>query len=222
MLRSTLRSTLWKLSGGARGIILVAAIAAIGVLVPRRFGFLFLDPAILLLYSAIAVVFASNFVVSGVVGQDDEAAIRRMVLGGAFYGWLCWLVILGAALAALSSSVGRLILPHALLTIGLIAFTLGAAWLSACFAALIAITVTSVQTARGMTRMALFFILLLCIVVPRFLPASWQSGLASLLTSGSLGRNLLFLSPVFILGGLGLLRCVHRALIDRNSPLAIT
>ena len=180
MLRSALRSTLWSLSGGARGLILVAAIAAIGVLVPRRFGFLFLDPVILLLYSAIAAVFASNFVVSGVAGEgvagegvagesvageSDEPLIRRVVLSGMLYGWLCWLVILGAALAALSSSAGRLVLPQSLLTVGLIAFTLSASWLSACFAARIAITMTSVQTARGMTRMAIFFILLLCIAV---------------------------------------------------------
>jgi hypothetical protein len=217
-----LRSTLWKLSGGARGLILVAAIAAIGVLVPRRFGALFLDPAILLLYSAIAVVFASNFVVRGVVGESDEPAIRRMVFGGTLYGWLCWLVILGAALAALSSSAGRLVLPDALLTIGLIAFSLSAAWLAACFAALIAITVTSEQTARGMTRMALFFILLLCIVVPRFLPGSWQTGLSRLLTSENLGRNLLLMSPVFVLVGLWLLRSVHQVLVDRNTPLSIT
>lgn len=212
---------LWKLSGGARGMILVAAIAGVGVLVPRRFGFLFLDPAILLLYSAIAVVFASNFVVRGVVGQNDEAAIRRIVFGGTFYGWLCWLVILGTALAALSSSRGRLVIPHALLTVALIGFTLSAAWIAACFAALIATTVTSVQTARGMTRMALFFILLICIVVPRFLPGSWQTGLASVLTSENFGRHLLLLSPVFVLGGLGLLRSVHRTLLDRNTPLSI-
>lgn len=213
---------LWKLSGGVRGIILVAAIAAIGVLVPRRFGFLFLDPAILLLYSAIAVVFASNFVVRGVVDQSDGPAIRRIAIGGALYGWLCWLVILGAALAALSISASRPILPRAELSAALIVFTLSAAWLSACFAALVAITVTSEPTARGMTRMALFFILLLCIVVPRFLPGSWQSSLARFLTGESLGRYLLLISPVLVLGGLRLLRSVHSVLTDRSTPLSIT
>jgi hypothetical protein len=213
---------LWKLSGGARGIVLVAAIAAIGFLVPRRFGFLFLDPAILLLYSAIAVVFASNFVVRGVVDEDSEPVIRRIVFGGTLYGWLCWLVILGAALAALSSSKGRLVLPSAMLTIGLIVFTLSIAWLAACFAALIAATVDSAKTAGGMTRMALFFILLLFIVLPRFLPAAWQSGLSGLLTSGNLGLMLLLASPVFVLGGLGLLRGVHQVLNDRNNPISIT
>jgi len=222
-----LRSTLWKLSGGARGLILVAAIAAIGVLVPRRFGFLFLDPAILLLYSAIAAVFASNFVVTGVVGEgvageSDEPVIRRVVLSGMLYGWLCWLIILGAALAALSSSAGRLVLPQTLLTVGLIVFTLSASWLSACFAARIAITMTSVQTARGMTRMALFFILLLCIVLPRFLPGSWQSAIAGVLTSEHLGRNLILLSPILVHTGYRLLAAVHRALIDRSTPLSIT
>ena len=216
-----LPSTLWKLSGGARGLILVAAIAAVGMVIPRRFGSLFLDPAILLPYSAIAVVFASNFVVRGVVGEADEISIRRMVFGGTLYGWLCWLAILATALVALSANSGRPALPQTLLTIGLIAFTLSAAWLSACFAALIATTVSSVQTARGMTRMALLFILLLCVVAPPFLPGSWQSGLSSLLTSRNLGRNLLLLSPVFILGGIGLLRSVHRILVDRSTPLSI-
>ncbi len=213
---------LWKLSGGARGLILVAAIASIGVLVPRRFGFLFLDPAILLLYSAVAVIFASNAVVAGVVGNSDETAIRRLVVGGALYGWLCWLAILGAAFAALSASQGRAVLPPWPLAIALAAFALSAAWLGACFGALTGITVTSVQTARGMTRMALFFILLLCIVVPRFLPGAWQSSLAGLLSSEGLALRLLLGSPVLVLGGFGLLRSVHRALADRNEPLSIT
>jgi len=213
---------LWKLSGGARGILLVAAIAAIGVLVPRRFGFLFLDPAILLLYSAIAVVFASNFVVRGVVGENQEPVIRRTVLGGMLYGWLCWLVILGAALAALSVRAGRPVLPPVLLTIGLVALTGSLAWVAACFAALMAISMDSVRTAQGMTRMALFFVLLVCIVGPRVLPGAWQSGLAHLLTSETLGRNLILLSPLLIFGGAGLLRSVHRVLLDRNTPLSIT
>ena len=213
---------LWKLSGGARGMILVAAIAAVGVLVPRRFGFLFLDPAILLLYSAIAVVFASNFVVRGVVGQEDEPAIRRMVLSGALFGWLCWLVILGAALAALCARAGRLVMPPVFLTAGLIALAGSVAWLAACFAALIAISMDSVRTAQGMTRMALFFILLVFIVVPRFLPAGWQTGLASLLTSEHLGRNLLLLSPFLVHAGYRLLNRVHSVLVDRSTPLSIT
>lgn len=212
---------LWKLSGGARGAILVAAIAGVGVLIPRRLGYLFLDPAILLLYAAIAVVFASNFVVRGVVGENDEAAIRRIVLWGTLYGWLCWLLILGTALVALSSSRGRPVVPPPLSTAALIVFTISAAWLAACFAALIATTVTSVQTARGMTRMALFFILLICIVVPRFLPASWQTGLASVLSSENFGRHLLLVSAVLALGGLALLRSVHRTLVERNTPLSI-
>ncbi|HEY3441481.1 MAG TPA: hypothetical protein VGK29_12040 [Paludibaculum sp.] len=213
---------LWKLSGGARGMLLVAAIAAIGVLVPRRFGFLFLDPAILLLYSAIAVVFASNFVVRGVVGQDDEPLIRRVVLNGALFGWVCWLVILGAALAALSARAGRLVMPSVFLTLGLIVLTGSVAWLAACFAALIAISMDSVRTAQGMTRMALFFVLLIFIVLPRLLPAAWQAGLGGLLTSGNLGRNLLLLSPLPAYAGYWLMSRVHRVLDDRSTPLSIT
>lgn len=213
---------LWKLSGGARGIVLVAAIASIGFLVPRRFGLLFLDPAILLLYSAIAVVFASNFVVRGVVSEDNEPAVRRVVFGGTLYGWLCWLVILGAALFALSSSRGRLVIPSTLLTIGLGVFTLSIAWLAACLAALTAATVDSAKTAGGMMRMGLFFVLLLFIVVPRFLPAAWQSNLSRVLTSGTLGLVLLLASPVLVLGGLGLLRAVRQVLNERNNPLSIT
>ena len=213
---------IWKLSGGARGMLLVAAIAAIGVLVPRRFGFFFLDPAILLLYSAIAVVFASNFVVRGVVGQDDEPLIRRIVRSGALFGWVCWLVILGTALAALSARAGRTVMPAVLLTVGLILLTGSVAWLAACFAALIAISMDSVRTAQGMTRMALFFILLVFIVLPRLLPGAWQASLGGLLTSEHLGRNLLLLSPLPACAGYWLLGRVHQVLTDRSTPLSIT
>ena len=213
---------LWKLSGGARGMLLVAAIAAIGVLVPRRFGFLFLDSAILLLYSAIAVVFASNFVVRGVVGEDNEPLIRGIVRSGALFGWVCWLVILSTALAALSARAGRPVMPSVLLTLGLMVLTASVAWLAACFAALVAISMDSVRTAQGMTRMALFFILLIFIVLPRFLPAAWQTGLGSLLTSEHLGRNLLLLSLLPAWAGYWLLSRIHQVLTDRGTPLSIT
>ena len=69
---------------------------------------------------------------------------------------------------------------------------------------------------------ALFFILLICIVAPRFLPYAWQASLSRLLTSASLSYYLLLLSPALLLGGFALLRLVHRELTARNTPLSIT
>jgi len=69
--------------------------------------------------------------------------------------------------------------------------------------------------------MALFFVLLVFIVLPRFFPAEWQTGLAKVLTSENLGRNLLLLSPLIVFTGYKILNRVHTILLDRHTPLSI-
>jgi len=212
----------WQLAGGARGAMMVALLAAAGTLVPMKFGFLFLDPVILLAYVAVAVLFTSDFVARGVVGSTDPEAVRHTAILGTFYGWACWAAILGTAFVALAAMKGRPVLPPPFTLIALIIFTLAAAWLTACCTAVVSLNVLTVKTARDMMRLGFFFVLLVLLVAPRLLPPEWQRPVSRFVTGSSLRPLLLIACPVFLLAGAGLLRHTRRLILDRKAGLSIT
>ncbi len=201
---------------------MVAFLAAAGTIVPMKFGYLFIDPVILLAYVAVAVLFASDFVARGVVGCTDTQIVRRAVIHGAIYGWCGWALILGVAFAALAAMKGRTVLPPAEPLLALIVFAFAVAWLTACLAAVVSLNVFTVKSARDMMRLGFFFILLLGLVGPRFLPAEWRQSLSRFLTGPMLPALLLCVSPVFLLVGAGLLRHTRHMSVERKTGLSIT
>ncbi len=201
---------------------MLAGLAAAGTLIPWKFGFLFLDPAIILPYTAIAILFASNFTAQGVVGQGEMGAIRSITLGGALYGWLCWVLILGTSFAALASFRERLVLPPAGVIVALALFTVCVSWLSSCLAALVAVQVFTAKAARDLMRMGFFFVVLLMLIVPRFLPAAWRTSTAKLLTGEQLPMVLFTAGPILAVLGLLALRRIPILLADRHLGLSIT
>ncbi|QOY87449.1 hypothetical protein [Paludibaculum fermentans] len=216
------KSMLWQLVGGVRGLLMLAGLAAAGTLIPWKFGFMFLDPAIILPYTAIAILFASNFVAGGVVGQDDLATIRGITFGGALYGWLCWVLILGTAFAALASFRDRMVLPPSGMLAALALFTVCVAWLSACLAALVSVQVFTAKAARDLMRMGFFFVVLLMLIGSRFLPAAWRTSSAKLLTGEQLPLLLCAIGPVLAVLGVLALRRIPTLLADRHLGLSIT
>lgn len=201
---------------------MLAALAAAGALIPWKFGFLFLDPAIILPYTAIAILFASNFVAQGVVGRDDMGTIRGITTGGALYGWLCWALILGTAFGALASFRDRLVLPPAGMLGALALFTGSVSWLSACLAALVAVQVFTAKAARDLMRMGFFFVVLLLLIAPRFLPSAWRNSTADLLTGSQLPVVLCTVAPILGVLGFLVLRRIPVLLSDRHLGLSIT
>jgi len=201
---------------------MVAFLAAAGTLVPYKFGYLFIDPVILLTYTAVSILFASNFVARGVVGCTDIETVRRLVIQGAIYGWVCWAAILGTGFAALAAMKGRAVLPPTFPLLALIVFTFSAAWITAGLAAVVSLNVYSVKTARDMMRLAFFFILLLLLAGPRFLPPEWRHSLSRLLTGSTLPPLLLGASALFLLMGAGVLRHIRRIIAERKTGLSIT
>ncbi|MBI5282936.1 MAG: hypothetical protein HY858_14720 [Candidatus Solibacter usitatus] len=211
----------WSLIGGPRGLFMLAALAAAGTLIPWKFGFLFPDPAILTAYTAIAVLFASNFTVDGVVGQKEDAVVRTTVRWGTAWGFAGWAVILGAAFAALAQWKGRLVLPPGLTLLALGAFTAAAAWLAACLAAVAALSVSSAKTGRDLMRLGFFFIVMVLIFATRFGPASWQETLSRPLRQGRFPFTLALAVPFLLAAGWFFLRRTRAMLADRRRGLSI-
>ena len=200
---------------------MMALVALAGTLVPMKFGALFLDPAILLAYTGIAILLASDATVRGAVGSGDFEAVKRAALQGTLYGWVSWAVVLGASLAALSYWRGRVMLPPGAGLAALACLAAGAAWLTACLAAVAAVNVQTVKAARDLMRLGFFFVLLLAVVGPRFLPGEWQSSMARWLTGWRFVPAALAASVCAAPAGVGLLRHARTLMADHATRLSI-
>jgi hypothetical protein len=213
---------LWKLIGGLPGLAMICLLAAVGTAIPYRFGFLFIDPVVLFGYCAVAFLFTVNFVAEGVTGCEDIQVVRQVVYGGALFGWLCWVAILGTSFAALFALRGRLVLPPLGTGVALAVFTLSLAWCSAALTSLVALTVFRPKAARDLMRMGFFFFLLLFVFGPRLLGGGIKESLAGLFALGRFATNLSVISPLLVVGGWLLLRRAPRILEDRRLSLSIT
>lgn len=213
---------MWSMAGGARGAAMVALLAVAGMIVPMKFGPLFLDPAILLAYNGVAFLFAADFAVRGAVGCGDALRARRIVLLGSAYGWICWALVLGAALGALAVWRGRLAVPPAGMLLLFAAAAGAVAWLSASLACVAALNVQTVKAARDLMRLGFFFVLLIGVVGPRFLPAAWQEKLRRFVEGEGLAAGLLIAIPLMVLMSWGMMRHARTLIEERNTPLHIT
>jgi hypothetical protein len=213
---------LWKLIGGLPGLVMICLLAAVGTAIPYRFGFLFVDPVILFGYSAVAFLFAVNFVAEGATGCEDAAVVRQVVYGGALFGWLCWVVILGTSFVALAVMRGRLVLPPLAIGVALAVFTLSLAWFSAALTGLVALTVFKPKAARDLMRMGFFFIVMVMVFGPRLLGGASQEWLAGLFRISRFATNLFVISPFLVVGGWLSLRRAPRILEHRRLSFSIT
>lgn len=207
------------LAGGAPGLLQVLLLAAVGCAIPYRFGSLFIDPAILLAYSAVAFLFASNYSAQGSVGCRDASVLLRTALGGALYGFLCWLLILGVSFAALSALLHRTSLPQPLWVVADAFFTLGLSAFASAAACNISLSSSTVKAARDLMRLGLFFILLLLVFVPRLLPLELQFSLHKLLLGRSFFLSALALGAVLIALSAWLLSRLPARLADSEIHL---
>lgn len=213
---------LWRLIGGLPGLVMICLLAAVGTAIPYRFGFLFVDPVILFGYSAVAFLFAVNFVAEGATDCTDERVVRQVVYGGTLFGWLCWAVILGTSFGALAVMRGRLVVPPVGIGLALVVFTLALAWFSAALTSLVALTVFRPKAARDLMRMGFFFFLMVFVFGPRLLGGGVREWLDGLFGMSRFAANLLVVTPILVVGGWLLLRRAPRILEDRRLSLSIT
>jgi hypothetical protein len=209
------------LAGGARGAAMIVFLALAGTLIPLKLGALFLDPVILLAYTWVAILLASNFTVRGVVGSTEFRVVRRVALLGSLFGWLSWAVVLGVSLAALSSWRARVSLPPLTMLAALVLLAWATAWLASCLAAVAALNVQTVKAARDMMRLGFFLLLLLAVMGPRFLPLEWQQSLSRFVTGARLVPALFAAAICFVPAGLALLGHARRLIQDRGLRLGI-
>lgn len=222
--------------GGARGALALFALIVLGTLPPLRFGFGFLDPLVLLAYASFAMLFAAPFTAQSFAGTIERREIEERdasgpadldlvlgkVLAATLYGWFAFALILATALFALNLAVphGRLLLPPSLAGVAVFAFTL--AFFTSAAGAVVSLRVFTARAARQMFRLALIFILLLLILVPRFLPLPAKEWFDERLVASELSKSLLVASAVLTLLGLFFVWQATGVAAEKRQRLTIT
>ncbi len=218
-------------AGGIRGLIVLPALALLGTLIPGRMGTAFLDPVYHALYTALAVLFAGTFAAQGFGGERERqfmmnwtGALPPVVLGkmlaAAAWGWLCWLLIYGASLAAMGGTGQSQSLPVITLT-GAALLAAGGAWASAAAGALLGLSTMSAVTARQLHRLGFFFLLLMLVITPRLFPTDIQTALRGLLSWSAAGRTMAVTGTLLVLLGLALYRRAIHLLTEQRAGLSI-
>ena len=224
-------SQLWHRLGGSRGLLMIGAVAALGVLLPMRLGPALLDPAYLLAYSLLAAVFSGTYSIQSWAGSDERAWLENRgddgptdteVLRGknfvaSLYGITAWAVILGASLAALANLYNRAFFPPLAIFAALTLFTLSLSAVAASGAAMLAVRFETPALARQMFRLALFFFVVAGIILTRAFPA-----IGSAISDPDAVFILLLAAPAVLIGLAGLFGWLTlRSLADRRVSLSI-
>ncbi len=224
-------SQLWHRLGGPRGLLMLAALAALGTLLPMRLGPALLDPVYLLAYPILAAIFAGTYSIQSWAGADERAwlenrgdeapsdseVLRGKTLAASLYGLIAWAIIFGASMAALSSAMRAVYLPRVSVLAALTVFTLALSAMSSSAAALLAVRFQSPALARQMFRLALFFIVLAGVIATRAFPA-----LLAPLSDPSLLVVWLTATPALFAGLAGLFGYLTlRSLADKRISLSI-
>jgi hypothetical protein len=222
--------------GGARGASMLVVVALLGMIPAFKLRYSLLDPIYLLAYTIFAAMFAGSWAAQswagererawienrGDSGASDSAVASGKIAAGTLFGWLCWLLIFGAALGAVNAVAPGLALPSGITLLSLAVFALALAWLASAIGAWIGMSVFTARAAQQLLRLGLVFILLVALAGPRLLPPAWQHSLARLLVGSAFRQTLLIACPVLFLVGLFFRRLAVELLTERRVGLHIT
>jgi hypothetical protein len=154
-------------------------------------------------------------------GPAETEIVGGTMAAGTLFGWVCWALILGAAVGALNAMSPRAVFPPPLRIAGLTVFAAACAWFTAGAGAVISQRVFTAQAARQLLRMAFFFVLLIAIAAPRILPGAWADALERQLTGAAFTRNLFFGALALAAIGFLLLRHAAAILKEKREGLSI-
>jgi len=207
--------------GGWRGIVFYLLVAGgLGVWVPGRWGFEFLNPTVLIAYACFSMLFAGPVAAETFAGIVEmrlrEPVTQRAVLLGKFlasagYGWISAMLMLGAGLVTVNVNNwhGSPLLPQTPFLLSVVGLSLCLAAFTGGLAAAIAVRTTS-AVAKRLLRLVFLVLLLLMAAALRFGPETWRMGALRQLSSDRFptfaliaGTHLVFLGAVLLRVALG-------------------
>lgn len=211
---------------------MLAALAAMGTLLPMRLGPALLDPVYLLAFSILAAIFSGTYAIQSWAGADERAwlenrgdeappdteVLRGKALVATVYGVASWLLILGATLGALASKVQMVMVPPPSVLATLFVFTVAVSALGSNAAAAIAVRFESAPLARRMFRLGLFFLLVIGVLLAKGFPSLLRPlDAVESFVIAALASAVVFGFLASVAG-----RLVLRCLADRRISLSIT
>jgi hypothetical protein len=179
-------SQLPRRMGGTTGVLIYAfALAALGILLPWRLSFDFLDAMILLAYACLPALLVAPVVAESFAGERERAQIpatskeRRQLLyakvtAGVLYGWSSALLALVMGLVTVNLSFARWILPPGLLAIDLAVLSLAVSASAAGISAAVSVKARNAKYAKRTLRQGFLLLLVLVIYYSRFMPVEWK------------------------------------------------
>lgn len=222
-------------AGGLAGMGWYLAIALLlGVYMPWRLGFEFLDAAILLFYSSLSSLLGGPLAARSVgsererglldpapAGTAHRPTLYGRVLAAAAAGWFAALVIVAGGLLAVNVTLwhGRALLPPVSVLLSLVVWSLSLAVVTAAAGARIALSASSGASAARTLRSRLLFILSLCVLAAQLLPGRWKTFFDAQMTAGRLARNVAIATPLLLLLGAALLRATGGSRETRRTKV---
>ena len=190
-------ANLLRRAGGPGSLVShLAVLAAFGVLVPWVKGFEFLDPLILLAYTAIPILFVApaSTAVFAEPPKGAPAVISKLA-AVMLYGWGIGVLVLlcGLATVNIADWYGHLVLPSTKFLIDALLLGFCASLFVASLGALLTSTLAP-NPARNILRLAFLLPLLAMATARRFASAEWQSRIAAGMTTRGLAHFALLAS----------------------------
>src|SRR5579859_880258 len=172
--------------GGTTGVSIYAfALMALGILLPWRLSFDFLDAMILLAYACLPALLVAPVVAESFAGERERAHIpatleeRRQLLhakvtAGVLYGWSSALLALVMGLVTVNLSFTGWILPPTLLAIDLALMSLAVAICAASLSAAVSVKARNAKYAKRTLRQGFLLLLVLVVYYSRLMPVEWR------------------------------------------------
>jgi hypothetical protein len=191
-------------------ILNIGALLGFGVLLPRKYGFDFLDIRLVLAYAFIPMLFVAPAITSAMrAGQPARQSTNELYAHvGAIvvYGWIIGLVVMAMGLATVNAIYHppEVLLPSPGVLQAYVVFSFAAVGFVAAFGAYIALLFTPTASLNTL-RVGFVVLLLFFYGGANLLPLSWQVSLASAATSDGFMRSALLCSLCLLAFAGGLL-----------------
>ena len=191
-------------------ILSVGMLFAFGIIIPRRWGFDFLDLRLILAYAFIPMLFVAPAVTSamrvGMPARESTSELFANIAAIVFYGWFIGLAVMALGLITVNVAYHppEILLPAPGVLPAYVIFSFAAVAFVAALGAYIALLFTP-AAALNTLRIGFIALLLICYVGVSWMPVSWQVALAGAFTDQGFKLPALVSSFFLLLFASGLL-----------------